>query len=518
MVAKESTPPDNAPENEDKDAGRLLKQVPVAVFADLRAYDRREIECYRAVYSVMSDYVRQQVARRPLNLAVFGPPGAGKSFGVKQVAKALEQSGSRAIETLTFNLSQYRSPDELAAAFHLVRDVVLRGKVPLVFFDEFDTALADTPLGWLRYFLSPMQDAEFLDRGTPHPIGQSIFVFAGGTCGSYEEFARPFLRKDDPGFDSEKVKDFRDSKGPDFLSRLRGTLDIPGLDLYAEYDAYGPTEAFPCEAAILLRRANILASQLKEKAPGLADAGKTLQVSEPVIRALLHLPKFAHGNRSFEALLDISHLAGQTRFTPSLLPSNAHAALHANAGQLMQLLAKDYPYPDKEREKIAEAVHRAYLKTREKEGPLDPTDRSTREWKVLDEDLKESNRQQADHIAIKLRAIGLWFRKAISGIQMSGALERYFQSNVERLARAEHDRWVAEKRRAGWIPASDMKRESRDRFLLRHNFIFEWDQLDDSIKDLDRNAVRKIPELLRAAGYEVYRPIDNDVSLPKFEA
>lgn len=90
--------------------------------------------------------------------------------------------GPRAIKNLTFNLSQYQSADELAAAFHLVRDCVLGGEIPLVFFDQFDTTLNQFALGWLRYFLSPMQDAEFLDRGAPHPIGQAIFVFAGGTA------------------------------------------------------------------------------------------------------------------------------------------------------------------------------------------------------------------------------------------------------------------------------------------------------------------------------------------------
>ena len=172
-------------------AAALLSQAPIAVFAGaLRTYDRREIENYRALYSLLHDYIRLREPERPLSVAVFGPPGAGKSFGVKQVAKALtEHNQKRPLVDLTFNLSQYQTADELAAAFHLVRDLVLQGKIPLVFFDEFDTALNVQKLAWLRYFLAPMQDGLFLDRGTLHPIGQAIFVFAGGTC----DCERPFF-------------------------------------------------------------------------------------------------------------------------------------------------------------------------------------------------------------------------------------------------------------------------------------------------------------------------------------
>ena len=105
----------------EKQAADLLKRVPTAVFAKaLRTHDRREIENYRALYSLMLDYIGHNAPPRPLNIAVFGPPGAGKSFGVKQVAKALSQlRGPRPIETLTFNLSQYETPQQLADAFHL---------------------------------------------------------------------------------------------------------------------------------------------------------------------------------------------------------------------------------------------------------------------------------------------------------------------------------------------------------------------------------------------------------------
>jgi len=507
LTARDVKPAKVAPEP----AAVLLRQVPMAVYEGLRTHDRRELENYRALFSLMRDYAHQTVAKRPLNIAVFGPPGAGKSFGVKQVAKALgKQGGTRPIESLTFNLSQYQHPDQLADAFHLVRDVVLKGNIPLVFFDEFDTSLGGVPLGWLRYFLAPMQDAEFLDRGAPHPIGQAIFVFAGGTSDTYAEFAQPFL---DARTKSPARIAFKTAKGPDFLSRLRGTLDIPGLDLYQPFDAYGPIESLPCEAAILLRRANILAFQLKEKCPTLGDADGTLQVSPEVLRALLHMPKFVHGNRSFEAVLDMSRLFQTRKFTPSTLPGPGHLQLHAEASHIGQLLGTVYPFPNLERDLLAKSIHEAYRAQRLKESqPPDPrTVKEVRPWDSLSDtvtdeaEIKDSNRRQADDIARKLRSVGLWFRKIIVGAGTTIDPGSVLRPHLETLARLEHDRWVAEKRRKGWIAASGKDRRDRNDPLKIHNFIFPWDDLDDTAKDLDREPVRQIPMHLAVAGYEIVR-------------
>ncbi len=488
---------------EEVEAARLLKGVPMAVFAKaLRTCDRREIENYRALYTLMLDYINKPNPPRPLSVAVFGPPGAGKSFGVKMVAKALSQlGGPRPIETLTFNLSQYQDPDDLADAFHLVRDLVLRGKIPLVFFDEFDTTLGQTKLGWLRYFLAPMQDSEFLDDGTPHPIGQAIFVFAGGTCSTYGEFAKPFLA---PASDKLR-EDFKAAKGPDFLSRLRGTLDIPGLDLNVKFNAYGPVDSFPCEAAILLRRAGILSHQLREKASRLVDSTGALQVSPVVLRALLHTPEFLHGNRSFEALLDMSRLTGADKLTPSLLPSASHVELHANSSYLAQLIATHYPYPPRERDLIAASIQQSYIEQKSggKRSAKGQADKTLQNWDDLPEEYKESNREQADHIAIKLRAAGLWFRKRIPGYSADTHAGQRLDDLLEVLAQSEHDRWVAEKRRSGWVPAAGVDRKYRNDALLLHNCLFPWKDLTEDLKNLDRDTVQKIPEHLAAADYEI---------------
>ena len=60
--------------------------------------------------------------------------------------------------------------------------------MPLVFWDEFDSAFDGDKLGWLRYFLAPMQDGVFQDGQSLHNIGRAIFVFAGGSHRTLDEF------------------------------------------------------------------------------------------------------------------------------------------------------------------------------------------------------------------------------------------------------------------------------------------------------------------------------------------
>jgi hypothetical protein len=305
----------------------LIKDLPVYRLGELLVADRQEIEGYRSIRRLLNEYTTQKPGvsgSRPLSIGVFGPPGSGKSFGIKQLAKHAFKGVE--FKPLTFNLSQLTNPDDLRGAFHQIRDEALRGKLPLVFWDEFDSTLKGEDLGWLRYFLAPMQDGLFQEGQITHPIGRSVFIFAGGTAYTMGEFKEKYLDKD-----KETAKR---SKVPDFISRLRGYLDIRGLN---------PHQSKEEDQLYIIRRAIVLNGQLNERAPrSIVKRGKDGKeefiIDEGVLRALLTVSEYKHGARSMEAVISMSILSGRNRFERSSLPPRAQLELHVPAEEFNWLL------------------------------------------------------------------------------------------------------------------------------------------------------------------------------------
>ena len=288
--------------------GAALPDVPVEMVGNWRSADRREIEGVRSVYNAMADYLKQQRLQTPLCVAVFGPPGAGKSFVVKEIARGL---GIAENAQLTFNLSQFTSPRELAQAFHQIRDRRLRGKMPLVFWDEFDAPCEGIPLGWLRYFLAPMQDGEFNDHGSGHPLGGGIYVFTGATGHSFKEFCA--------GSGGEKAA----AKKPDFISRLRAYIDVKGVNGHPNTVE---DRMFPIRRAFLLNRC------LEISAPHIKK-GDRFQVDRGVLDAFLKVNRYRYEARSMETLVRMSNLDERRSFALSSLPPDHILEMHVDAGE-----------------------------------------------------------------------------------------------------------------------------------------------------------------------------------------
>ncbi|NUQ64997.1 MAG: NAD-binding protein [Pirellulales bacterium] len=152
---------------------------------------------------------------------------------------------------------------------------------------------------------------------------------------------------------------------------------------------------------------------------------------------------------------------------------------------------------DENLDTLARAIHTRFVERRGLEG-RDSDDPAMQKWDRLMEDFKESNRQQADHIPVKLRAIGC----RIAPIGSPGAaLEAFTEEEVDLLAHMEHARWCAERHLAGWSYAPG----ERDMIGKTHPYLCPWDQLTATVQDYDREAVRDIPFVLARIGQAVYR-------------
>jgi hypothetical protein len=147
---------------------------------------------------------------------------------------------------------------------------------------------------------------------------------------------------------------------------------------------------------------------------------------------------------------------------------------------------------------LARAIHANFVEERLAEG-RSREEASLQDWDRLSHDLRESNRQQADHIPVKLRAICCTCMKPSPD---AVPVTEFSEMEVELLARMEHDRWVAERRLAGWRDGP------RDTSRRTTPHLADWTVVPASVQEYDRGAVRQIPALLDLVGEKVYRHAD----------
>jgi hypothetical protein len=458
-----------------------IRDVPIGRFGGLQTVDRREIEALHSIQNLLREYC-DQPQKRPLSIAVFGPPGSGKSFGVEQVAKAVRPG---LVEVKTFNLSQFGRADELLAALHQVRDIALQGKLPLVFWDEFDTSFDGMKLGWLRYFLSPMQDGTFQQGEVTHPIGKCIFVFAGGTSDQMADFGKPL------GEDQLKA-----AKVPDFSSRLKGFLNVLGPNRQP-----GDPRGDPY---FIVRRAILLRSVLERSTPNLIHelgGGKRLSIDLGVLRALLRVSKYKHGVRSIESIISMSSLTGHISFQRSSLPPETQLDLHVPGLEFLSHVQAIELTGDL-LNKLAKAAHNVYCSGKKRDGwkfgprksEADKTHPLLVEYEQLPEEYKESNRMTVRNIPKKLARAGYVMMPSRSN---EPALE-FPGGHLESLAEYEHELWMEAQTAAGFQPGQPTRQQP-----LLNEHLVPWSQLHDKIKQIDRDLIRGIPKILSEAGYAV---------------
>lgn len=151
-------------------------------------------------------------------------------------------------------------------------------------------------------------------------------------------------------------------------------------------------------------------------------------------------------------------------------------------------------------EELAQSVHADYVRRRREEhgsaqGPSLADDPALLPWSSLPESLKESNRDQAADIGRKLALVKCHL---VPSAGWDAVPREFTPDEVELLARAEHDRWADERKRAGWQwgPVRDVEAK-------RNPDLVGWEELSERSRDLDRDAVRAIPLFLARLGYAI---------------
>jgi len=148
-------------------------------------------------------------------------------------------------------------------------------------------------------------------------------------------------------------------------------------------------------------------------------------------------------------------------------------------------------------ESIARAIHERWRQEAIAKGETAPA------WQDLDESRKNSSRDQASHIPSYLRKISC----VIAPLRDCETTDFTFtDSEIERLAIAEHERWNHERIADGWALAEKKNVERKET-----PYLLPWNQLRQrypDIAELDAVFIRAMPAILASAGLQIIRVSD----------
>jgi hypothetical protein len=478
-----------------------LASVPHLRVGALITADRQEIESLRTLHQVVQRYDQQDSGKKPLSIGVFGAPGSGKSFAVRELAGNLV-AHSKWIE---FNLSQFNDAADLIGAFHQIRDLVLQGNRPIAFFDEFDAQ----GYRWLKHLLAPMQDGRFQEGQITHPIGKCIFVFAGGTSWTYETLGpEPDHHSTD---EDEANRMFRLAKGPDFKSRLDAYLNVVGpnprvVHVTSRDRGQEADEAFGGrwfrldrgDVYFPVRRALMIRSELKCK------PDDKLDIDAGLVHALLRVDRYTHGARSLGKILQPFIAARPGPLRRSLLLPKSQLAMHVSAEGFMELCsnapsmpyASHDPLTEQQIDIIAPAIHETFRELGRKRGGL--KGEIDKELAALSDFYKESNRAAAGRMLEILNLVGLQLVDGLATATDEAAIRSLLEYSLEALAEAEHDMWME------WHLARDWRYGPKTDTAKRiHQCLRPFTQLPKTETDKDRDSIRHYPDFARRAGLKI---------------
>jgi len=163
---------------------------------------------------------------------------------------------------------------------------------------------------------------------------------------------------------------------------------------------------------------------------------------------------------------------------------------------LIRRVCTERMFLEKELDLLARAIHEDFVQKRQREGRGD-NDGSLRPWERLEQTRKDSNRQQADHIPVKLRAVAC---RSVEGAADGAPGFSFSGEEIELLARMEFARWKAHRFLTGWRHGAH-----RDPKSKISPYLNDWEDLPEQVRERNREPVRNIPRLLKLVGRRIER-------------
>jgi voltage-gated potassium channel Kch len=146
---------------------------------------------------------------------------------------------------------------------------------------------------------------------------------------------------------------------------------------------------------------------------------------------------------------------------------------------------------DPARELLARRLHERYVEAQSTQGASSPF---ATDWENLPPDARAANLAAVDSIALQLARIGC---RAAPAVVRTTRPRAFTSEQIEQMARFEHERWMDERKSAGW------RLGERDNAKRTHPSLVPWDALPESEREKDRDVVRAIPDLLASIGYTI---------------
>ncbi|HTW91429.1 MAG TPA: TIR domain-containing protein [bacterium] len=267
-------------------------------------------------------------------------------------------------------------------------------------------------------------------------------------------------------------------KGPDFVSRLRGYVNIKGPNR-DEADPDG-------DAEFLIRRALLLRAQLQRHHKHLLKK-QPAQISPGVISAFLRVAKYRHGARSLEAIVSMSPVGTDRFYGPAHMPPTHILDMHIE-GNFMGLVGKGESSSDL-LDKLARVLHAAYTES---------TGARPGDYDTLSSEEMDNNLGAARLTRAKLLDVGIRIEPRLA----SGPAQKFSftESELDRLARVEHDRWLREKLLRGFAYAPES-----DKRLKLNLCAVPFDRVPAEMRRIDYDMTRALPVGLWELGYTLVR-------------